>query len=158
MLRLKWLLVFLFVLTTSVSTAHTQQEAPLHAAIGRGAIQSVAWHAGGDYILVATATGAWLYTPDLQDLAHLPEAQLAALSPDGRYIASVDDTYHTRLWDAHTLEPVDSPDRGEFRRVRTVVWSPDGRYLARIVQKLIYAKNLPLTSSLDLAENTPQAR
>ncbi len=130
MFRFNWLLVVLFVLMTSVSTAYTQQATPPHFTIGRGAIQSVAWHPSSDYILVSTATGAWLYTPDLHDLAHLPEAQLAALSPDGRYIAGVDDTYHARLWDAQTLEPVDSPDGGSFRRIRTIAWSPDGRHLA----------------------------
>lgn len=130
MFHFNWLLVFLFALMTSVSTAATQPEAPSHFTIGRGAIQSVAWHPGGNYLLVSTVTGAWLYTPDLQELVHLPEAQLAALSPDGRYIAGVDDTYHVRLWDAQTFEPVDSPDIGYFRRIRAIAWSPDGRYLA----------------------------
>src|SRR5690606_491680 len=110
--------------------AQTQNARPSLTRIGRGAVQSVEWHPGGDYILVSTVTGVWLYTPDLQDFAHIPNAQLATLSPDGRYIAGVDDTHRIRLWDAQTLDRIDSPDTGSFRRIWTMAWSADGRYLA----------------------------
>lgn len=122
----KWAFL-LFVITTAATYA---QESVSLTRIGRGSIQSVQWHPDGDYILVATVTGAWLYTPDLQDLAHLPDAHLATLSPDGRYIAGVDDTHDVRLWDAATFEEVEGLIRDSFQRVRALAWSPDGKYLA----------------------------
>src|SRR5690606_20777017 len=94
MRELKWLALMLLICASSVSITQAQTEdEPLSLTrIGRGAVQSVEWHPSDDYILISTVTGAWLYTPDLQDFAHLPDAQLATLSPDGRYIAGVDDT------------------------------------------------------------------
>lgn len=143
MRQLRWLLILIVLLSlSSVVLAQTQNHLPSRNRIGRGAVQSAEWHPSGEYILVSTVRGAWLYTPDLQDFAHIPDAQLATLSPDGRYIAGVDDTHRVRLWDAHTLEPVDSPDRGAFRRIWTLAWSADGRYLAAAGNRdedLIYA-------------------
>lgn len=144
MRELKWLALMLLICASSVSItqAQTEDEPPSLTRIGRGAVQSVEWHLSGDYILISTVTGARLYTPDLQDFVHLPDAQLATLSPDGRYIAGVDDANHIRLWDAHTLDPVDSRDTGSFRHIWTLAWSADGRYLAAAGNRdedLIYA-------------------
>ncbi len=112
---------------SSVPSIRAQDAQPSLRQIGRGNIQSVVWHPHDTYILVTTDTGAWIYSPDLQDLTHLSDAHMAVLSPDGRYIAGVDDNHHMRLWDANTFEPLTSPDTGYFRRIWTLAWSNDSR-------------------------------
>jgi WD40 repeat protein len=130
MIRLKLIVSILLLLSFSALTAQAQGENAEVTRIGRGAVQSVEWHPSGDYVLVSTITGAWLYTSELEDMAHLPDAWLATISPDGRYIAGVDADARIRLWDATTLDPIESPDTGYFSRVKALAWSYDGRYLA----------------------------
>jgi WD40 repeat protein len=131
MWAVRWLaLIWVLVCFGSISTAAEAQDVPILTRIGRGAIQNVAWHPSGDYILVSTVTGAWIYTPDLQDLAYLPDANLAALSPDGRYIAGVNAQHQLLMWDGITFEPVETGLVDRFQRIETLAWSPDGRYLA----------------------------
>lgn len=126
----RWLaLIWVLVCFGSISTVEAQDAAPTLTRIGRGAIQNAAWHPWGDYILVSTVTGAWIYTPDFQDLAHLPDAELAALSPDGRYIAGVNAQHQLLIWDGITFEPVEVVLNEQFLRIQKLVWSPDGRYL-----------------------------
>lgn len=122
-------LMFVFCIS-SVPSIRAQDAQLSLRQIGRGNIQSVVWHPHDTYILVTTDTGAWIYSPDLQDLTHLSDAHMAVLSPDGRYIAGVDDNHHMRLWDGNTFEPLTSPDTGYFRRIWTLAWSNDSRYIA----------------------------
>lgn len=122
--------LLLLFMSLSEIPLHAEQPSPSLLQIGRGDIQSVVWHPQNTYVLITTVTGAWIYTPDLQDLSHLPDAHMATISPDGRYIAGVDDSHHVRLWDANTFESITSPDSGHFRRIWTLAWSHDGRYLA----------------------------
>lgn len=98
--------------------------------IGRGDVQAIAWYPDGERLLVSSVAGAWVYTAELQDIAHLPDAYLASLNPDGRFIASVNPQNQIIVYDAVTLEPAETPDLGRFRRVNAISWSPDGRYLA----------------------------
>ena len=130
MFRSKLIILILLLLVFSTSAAQEQNRHSEMTRIGRGAVQSVEWHPSGTYVLVSTITGAWLYTPELEDIAYLPDAWSATISPDGRYIAGVDDDYRIRLWDANTLVPTDSHDDGYFSSVKALVWSYDGRYLA----------------------------
>ncbi len=130
MRRLKIIWFVLLFVCLSAYPIRAEAPSPTLFQIGRGDIQSVVWHPQNTYVLVTTVTGAWIYMPHLQDLAHLPDAHMATLSPDGRYIAGVDDNHRVRLWDANTFEPVTSPDGGYFRRIWTLAWSHDGRYLA----------------------------
>ncbi|MCA0455108.1 MAG: WD40 repeat domain-containing protein [Chloroflexi bacterium] len=127
-LTIIWLL--LCVMSLLLRPIHAEESPPSLHQIGRGDIKSITWHPSSTYLLVTTVTGIWIYTPDMQDLAHLPDAHMAVLSPDGRYIAGVDNDHRVRLWDANTFEPIDSPDLGYFRRIWTLAWSNDGRYLA----------------------------
>lgn len=130
MRRSRWLIAFLLclVLTAKIPASATSTS---FKRIGRGTIQAVEWHPSGHYILASTITGAWLYTPDLRDLAHIPDIQLSTLSPDGRFIAGIDDvTHQVRLWDANTFQSLTSPDLRSFRQVLALAWSPNGRFLA----------------------------
>ncbi|HML23996.1 MAG TPA: WD40 repeat domain-containing protein [Aggregatilinea sp.] len=158
MIRLKFVLSLLLLLTVLVPPVQTQEVHSDVTRIGRGVAQSVEWHPRGDYILVSTITGTWLYTPELDDMAHLPDAWLATVSPDGRYIAGVDADSHIRLWDAITLEPIESPDNGYFFHVKALAWSHDGRYLAAAGtrdQDLIYVWDL--SNSQDMVFAIPNS-
>lgn len=111
----------------------SQAEVPiLVAQIGRGAVQSIEWYPDGERIFVSTNIGAWIYTRDLQDIAHLPDVHLAALSPDGRRIAGVNAQGRLKLWDADTLEPLDTLDHNQIERVVSLAWSPDGQFFAAV--------------------------
>jgi len=130
MRRFTILWIVLLSVSISATRINAEQSTPSLRQIGRGDIQSVVWHPQNTYILVTTVTGAWIYTPDLKDLAHLPDAHMATLSPDGRYIAGVDDSHRLRLWDGNTFEPITIPDTSRFRRIWTLAWSNDSRYIA----------------------------
>lgn len=84
---------------------------------------------------------------------------MATLSPDGRYIAGIDDNHRVRLWDANTFEPINSPDEGYFRRIWALAWSHDGRYLAASGNSdgdLTYAWDMT-TDNLDMIAATREA-
>lgn len=124
----QYLILGALLLVTGIST-QAEQTPPQPLKIGRGSIEWADWHPDGATIMVSTVNGAWLYTKDLQDLAHIPEARLARFSPDGRYIAGVDDKHLLRLWDAHTLQVVKStPDF--MKGVQAFAWHPDSQKLA----------------------------
>ncbi len=123
--RLIPLNILILVVLLISSPAAGQAETPtLIAQIGRGAVQSVEWYPGGEYVLVSTATGAWIYTPALHDVAHLPEAHLAALSPDGQWIAGIDSGFQLHIWDAHTFEPRDFESYSPDFRAYSLSWNP----------------------------------
>jgi WD40 repeat protein len=125
----QWIYLVLFCSLLSGMTVYAQgAPEPAFTRIGRGAVQSAQWSPDGSYILVATVTGAWLYTPDLHDLAHIPDALLATLSPDGRYIAGTPDGKSVNLWDAKTVKPFKMIENF-MRQVTSVSWSPDSLHL-----------------------------
>ena len=74
--------------------------------------------------------GAFVYTADLEFIAHLPGRALAALSPDGRYIVDVNDDHKLFLWIALQLIRIPVPDQGHFSHITTIGCSPNGRYFA----------------------------
>ncbi|MFI9289030.1 WD40 repeat domain-containing protein [Streptomyces werraensis] len=53
-----------------------------------------------------------------------------AFSPDGRFLATANDTAEVRLWDATTGECAGDPLTGHGDGVRSLAFSPDGRLLA----------------------------
>jgi WD40 repeat protein len=122
-------LLFLLALISPTVPIEAQVETPfLSSRIGRGTIDSVQWHPDGSYIMITTVTGTWLYTPDLQDLAHIP-AYFARMSPDGRYIAGVDEDALLHLWDAQTFELIENDEPWTIRQISLFKWSPDSRYI-----------------------------
>jgi len=126
------LTLFILLLTVLLSNAAHAQEFASRSVIGRGDVKTVAWYPDGSRVMISTVTGAWVYTADLQLVAHLPGAMLAVLSPDGRTIAGVNPDHDIRLWDASTLTPIAPYDLGYFRHVYELAWSPNGRYLAAV--------------------------
>lgn len=122
-------LVFSILLVLFPQAAQSQPSAPL-LEIGRGSIGAIYWYPGDEQILVSTVTGAWIYTRLLTDVAHVPEAGLAALSPDGRWIAGVDPEGGVAIWDGRTFEHHITLTATHFRQVTDLAWSRDGRYLA----------------------------
>ena len=52
-----------------------------------------------------------------------------SFSPDGRFIASGDDSGSIVLWDAQSCEPVNDVQSGSEDWVRALVFTPDGKYL-----------------------------
>jgi WD40 repeat protein len=130
-----WLKVFLFsLLMIWFNLQPVQSQSPeLMTQIGQGVIETATWYPDSSKIMVTTALGIWIYTRDLQEITHIPDAYFTALSPDGKYIAAVDNNSQVRLWDAATFESVESPDNGNtgyFNQVWAVSWSPDSRFLA----------------------------
>lgn len=59
---------------------------------------------------------------------HPDTLRAPAISPDGRRVVSVNGA-SLRLWDAMTGEPVGKPMINRAG-IRTIVWSPDGRFIA----------------------------
>ncbi len=97
--------------------------------IGRGNIQNTAWQPHGDLLLVNTKLGAWFYTDMLADVVHLPEAEIASFSPNGRQIVAADSQQNIILWDTTTFKPTHILYRHNSPLV-ALVWSPAGDYLA----------------------------
>jgi len=91
-------------------------------------MQSAQWYPNGDYVLVTTVTGAWIYTSTLQDYAHLPEAKLAQLSPNGRFIAGVNAQDDLLIWDSATLALVKTIPLSTSP-LSSLEWSPDNRFV-----------------------------
>ncbi|MCI0708826.1 MAG: WD40 repeat domain-containing protein [Chloroflexi bacterium] len=106
MRRFSFLILVLILFSPQLpSTAQTDNLAARETMrIGRGTIRHVEWHPDGDLILVDTASGAWLYNEDLNDVAHLPNIRLARFSPDGRYISGVNPADELLIYDARTRD------------------------------------------------------
>lgn len=122
-------LVFAALLLMLPDPAQGQSGSPL-LEIGRGSIRSLHWYRDDERVLVSTVTGAWIYTRQLAEVAHIPEAGLAALSADGRWIAGVDPDGNIIIWDGRTFERYITLTDDGFRQVTDLSWSRDGRYLA----------------------------
>lgn len=123
------LLVFSILLVLFPHAAQAQSSVPL-LEIGRGSIESLYWYPGDEQVLVSTITGAWIYTRQLADAAHIPDAGLAALSADGRWIAGVEPDGDIAIWDGLTFDRLITLTATGFRQVTDLAWSRDGRYLA----------------------------
>jgi WD40 repeat protein len=111
------------------SIRSTGAQLELAHTLGRGRIESVEWSPDSSTILVNTVAGAWLYTPQLEDKAHLPDAFLATYSPDGRYLAVINHERHLLLLSPTTYEVLHTVE-STWRDITMVEFSPDGRYLA----------------------------
>lgn len=127
------------LLFSCLRTDHAQ-EYDLLAEIGQGRIQFAAWYPDGEQIFISTARGASIYTRDLKQVASLPSAYMASLSPDGRWIAGLDAGHKLSLWDAQTLEPLDTfKGYDNIERIKTIAWSPDGRFFAAVGYDAAYS-------------------
>lgn len=130
-----WFVLSLMVVIPHIVPASAQVFIPpdvmgTRGVIGRGEVKNAAWYPDGSRILISTVAGAFVYTADLEFIAHLPGTALAELSPDGRYIVDVNDDDELVLWDAIQLIRVPVPDQGYFSHITTIGWSPNGRYFA----------------------------
>lgn len=108
-MRRLWVTCLLTILLASPAIANARdrlQTFRLAYAIGRGHVQSLAWHPIDNVIMVSTIRGAWFYDSMLRDLGHIEAARLAVLSPDGTLVAGVDAKNRIALWDGHSYAPV----------------------------------------------------
>jgi WD40 repeat protein len=142
------LLFTVFALLITLSSQITATPTATH--IGRGTIQSVAWHE--DRLWVSTPKGMWRYTAELEDDGYLPNIHLATLSPDGKYIAGLDEFGELRLWDAETFQITETVELNGLDRVRVISWSPDSRYLAaagETNEAIVYIWHISNPSSIE---------
>jgi WD40 repeat protein len=100
------------------------------ARIGWGTPYAAAYMPDGQSIVVATAAGVSVYSPQLSELLHIPTWDHAprelAVSPDGRLIATGGDD--VRLWDAETGALIDVMETKPG--VAGLAFSADGTRLA----------------------------
>lgn len=75
---------------------------------GRGFPRSIAWHLGGEIILVNTANDVWLYAADtFETLAHFEDMNWGRFSTDGRWLIGTTDVGEAALWDMTTIGQYD---------------------------------------------------
>lgn len=104
------------------------------ARLGKGTILEIKYSLDGTRIAVADGIGIWIYdTATYQEVALLPGhtswVNSAALSPDGRTIASGGPWWDSsiRLWNADRHVRTLS---GTGQQVASIAFSPDGAMLA----------------------------
>ena len=110
--------------------------------IGNGNPVDLAWWPNPETLAVVTMAGIFLYDAETyEELRSIepPEQEmisLAALSPDGYTIASMNVTYgDVQVWDADTgqtkyIIEIDHSYKGFSGFLETIVFSPDGKLLA----------------------------
>ncbi len=121
------LLIFTILLLQGLPAIAQDRQPVLQ--IGRGEVDSIEWHPRGTYVMVSSVTGAWIYTDTLEDVAHIPNLQLATISPDGKYIVGTQDGEMIQLWDALTFEFI-REEKPTIGKISQFDWSPDSRHLA----------------------------
>jgi WD40 repeat protein len=135
MIQYFFALLTLFCLTIPVAHAQPTETFIETLRIGRGDILYLAWHPDGERFLVDTVNGAWLYRVTdegrITDDFHIPQAQNARFSSDGRWIAGVDERNQITLWDAHTYQPR-TPLTGGDSPIRELEWQPNSALLASL--------------------------
>ena len=127
-------LLFCLLILPAITLTAQDDDAPgleLVQRIGRGNPQHIEWQPNGDLLLVDTVIGAWLYTAELEDVAHIEAARLGRFSPDGTQIAGVNNDQTVTLWDATTFEQT-ATISGHDAYVIDLAWSPNGNYIATL--------------------------
>lgn len=97
--------------------------------VGRGLVQSAAWHPDGEIILVNSVTGAWLYrADDFADIAHIEGINFAHFSTDGRWLLGRDNASgQFGIWSTSSYERL-LPDENWTG----TYLSPDGAWLLTV--------------------------
>lgn len=131
---------------------------------GRGYSQgAISWQPSGDMLAVGSTLGVWLYSPLLEDIAHLEFPNQSgwpntvAWNPNGRELA-MDFGHIVFVWDVATSEIVATLDI-EVLKITSIVWSPDGKSLAVGASNgTIYIWKDSLTQTLTLSGHSRPIR
>ncbi len=109
----------------SSGTVVAELEEPRHRSVGLPAFSSDGTRIAFGGSIYDTSSGELL-----RDVQIRPSKPcMSAFSPDGRYVASVDERNAIRIWDPETRSTV-MPLKGHLSFVYSVAFSPDGRWLA----------------------------
>jgi WD40 repeat protein len=133
------LMVFIlmnFVTISGIAQTSSTADSPFIevARLGRGMIADASWKSDGNAFLVNSDQGLRIYNTDLEDIAYLEQARLAAFSPDGAWIAGIHkDRTELLVWDTDNYQLVRTlglTSEALHLNEVSLAWSPDSRHIA----------------------------